>query len=215
MKIHDWKNGEINRLLMEKWGLAEKKGELPPGLKAYQKNKKGAEDEPEVEGEAPAAEELEERRRRDDDDQSWSYRDSSAGGATPQADRERGSSRYDKDWHKKKKKDREEVARKIRSQKSEGLEEDCPPAELPAQGMDAAAPESEALTADDITDLQNLLDKLSNTLASDSGMELAGAEAPSEEEDPVVMKEEDDDAGDDLRETIRRALQKLREQSKI
>ena len=192
MKIHDWKNKELSRLLLEKWGLAEKKGELPPGLKAYQDKKKGAADEPEDEPEGEESEELEEYRYKDE----------------PMADKYQQDEKRKKDEERRKRREKEEK----RSAKKEGLEEDCPPAELPAQGMDAAAPESEALTADDITDLQNLLDKLSNTLATEPGMDAPGGEAPNgEEEAPMVMRQE----GDDLRETIRRALLKLREQRKI
>jgi len=146
-----------------------------------------------MESAAEGAEELEEDRNPYDDPDSWEYRQ-----------KQKKSSRYDKDWRKKKKADQDAVAKAIRSRKSEGLEEDCPPAELPAQGMEAAEPET--LTADDITDLQNLLDKLSNTLTDEPGMELAGGEAPSEEEAPIVMRQEEE-----LREIVRGVITRLRE----
>jgi hypothetical protein len=55
MKIHKWKNNELNKLLMEKFNLGEgnynrdddeeeseiQEGELPQGLKDYQEKKKG------------------------------------------------------------------------------------------------------------------------------------------------------------------------------
>ena len=200
MNDHDWKNQELNRLLLKKWGLLNEKKK--PDFLDIDKD-----DDTEESMESAAEEELEERRRRrDDDDQEWSYEPSHAGGVTPQTTSREKSSRYDKDWRKKKKADQDEVAKAIRSRKSEGLEEDCPPAELPAQGMDVAEPESEALTADDITDLQNLLDKLANTLAAEPGMELAGGEAPSEEESPIVMRQEEE-----LREIVRGVITRLRE----
>ena len=239
MNDHDWKNQELNRLLLKKWGLLNEK-KKPDFLDL---DKDG---DTEESMESAAEEELEERRRRrDDDDQEWSYEPSHAGGVTPQTTSREKSSRYGKEDQKKKERDRKEVARKIRSRKSEGLEEygtvgqyasrgretqkereqreteeilaarekrskkegleeDCPPAELPAHGIDAAEPE--ALTATDITDLQNLLDKLANTLAAEPGMELAGGEAPSEEESPIVMRQEEE-----LREIVRGVITRLRE----
>ncbi len=138
MNDHDWKNQELNRLLLKKWGLLNEK-KKPDFLDL------------------------------DKDGDTEESMESAAEGA-------------------------------------EGLEEDCPPAELPAQGIDVAEPESETLTAADIEDLQNLLDKLANTLVAEPGMELAGGEAPSEEESPIVMRQEEE-----LREIVRGVITRLRE----